>query len=122
MTEGLGGRGADLEIVRSVSGNLNVFTEKFLRNERLYWVENALFCAEIFLMMGNYSKKQNCLCIPWVWICSMQNKHNICRNFQYSLLFNLVNFSKPQKLSAKPNCFWELGSRVPPLFPALVEV
>ena len=38
------------------------------------------------------------------------------------MLFNFVNVSKPQKLSAKPNCFWELGSRVPPLFPALVVV
>ena len=31
----------DLEIVRSVSGNLNVFTEKFLRKEGIYWVKNA---------------------------------------------------------------------------------
>ena len=52
-------------------------------------------------------------------ICSMQKKDNLCRNFQNILLFNLFNVSKPQKLSAKPNCFWELGSRVPPLFPAL---
>ena len=50
---------SDLEIVRSVSGNLNVFTEKFLRNEVFYWAKNALFCAEIVLMMGNYAKKQN---------------------------------------------------------------
>ena len=35
------------------------------------------------------------------------------------LLFNSVNTSKSKKLSAKPNSFWELGSRVPPLFPAL---
>ena len=33
--------GADLEIVRSVSGNLDVFTEKFLRKEGIYWVKNA---------------------------------------------------------------------------------
>ena len=37
------------------------------------------------------------------------------------LLFNSVNTSKSKKLSAKPNSFWELGSRVPPLFPALSE-
>ena len=37
------------------------------------------------------------------------------------LLFNFVNTSKPKKLSAKPNSFWELGSRVPPLFPALMQ-
>ena len=36
------------------------------------------------------------------------------------LLFNSVNTSKSKKLSGKPNSFWELGSRVPPLFPALV--
>ena len=34
-------------------------------------------------------------------------------------LFNSVNTSKSKKLSATPNSFWELGSRVPPLFPAL---
>ena len=32
---------ADLEIVQSVSGNLNVFTEKCLRKEGIYWVKNA---------------------------------------------------------------------------------
>ena len=31
----------DLEIVQSVSGNSNVFTEKFLRKERIYWVKNT---------------------------------------------------------------------------------
>ena len=31
----------DLEIVLSVSGNFNVFTEKFLRKERIYWVKNT---------------------------------------------------------------------------------
>ena len=35
------------------------------------------------------------------------------------LQFNFVNIWKPQKLSAKPNCFLELGSPVPPLFAAL---
>ena len=37
----------DLEIVRSVSGNLNVFTEKFLQNGGLYLDKNASFFAEI---------------------------------------------------------------------------
>ena len=55
-----------------------------------------------------------------ILICSLQKKHNSCINFKNILLFNFVNLSKPQKVSAKPNCFWELGSRVPPLFPALV--
>ena len=31
----------DLEIVLSVSGNFNVFTEKFLQKERKYWVKNT---------------------------------------------------------------------------------
>ena len=35
---------------------------------------------------------------------------NFCRNLQNILLFNFVNTSKPQKLSARPNYFWELGS------------
>ena len=49
---------SDLEIVRSVSGNLNVFTEKFLPKEGIYWVENTQLCTEMFLMMGICSKKQ----------------------------------------------------------------
>ena len=27
------------------------------------------------------------------------------------LLFTFVNISKPQKLSARPNCFWELSQK-----------
>ena len=50
----------DLEIVRSVSGNLNVFTEKFLRKEGIYWVKNAWLCAEMILTIGICSKKQSC--------------------------------------------------------------
>ena len=49
-----------LEIVQSLSGNLSVFTEKFLQKVGIYWVKNALLCAEMFLMMGIYSKKQSC--------------------------------------------------------------
>ena len=43
----------DLEIVRSVSGNLNVFTEKFLQNERLYPVKKYVILCKNFLMMGH---------------------------------------------------------------------
>ena len=64
---------ADLKIVQSVSGNLNVFTEKFLQNGRLYWDKNASFCAETFQMMGNRSKKQNNLCIPAQKIVAVRN-------------------------------------------------
>ena len=42
----------DLEIVRSVSGNLNISAEKSLQNKELYCVKNAILYAEIFLMMG----------------------------------------------------------------------
>ena len=58
------------------------------------------------------------------WVCH-KNWYNLCKtnnfgsNFRNFLLFNSVNISKSKKLSAKPNSFWELGSRVPPLFPAL---
>ena len=38
---GRGGGTPDLEIVLSVSGNFNVFTEKFLQKERIYWVKNT---------------------------------------------------------------------------------
>ena len=44
---GRGAEDSDLEIVRNVSGNLNVFTEKFLQNGGLYLDKNASFCAEI---------------------------------------------------------------------------
>ena len=60
------------------------------------------------------------------WVCH-KNCYNLCKtnnfgsNFRNFLLFNSVNISKSKKLSAKPNSFWELGSRVPPLFPALVR-
>ena len=47
-------------------------------------------------------------------------KNNYTKNFRNILLFNLVDTSKPKKLSARSNPFWELGSRVPPLFPALL--
>ena len=45
-----GGRelGADLEIVRSVSGNLNVFTEKFVQNEDLYLGKTHHFAQKFF--------------------------------------------------------------------------
>ena len=33
--------------------------------------------------------------------------------------FYFVNISEPQKLSARPYCFWELGSQISPLFAAL---
>ena len=37
----MGGTGPNLEIVRSVSGNFNVFTEKFLQKERKYLFKNV---------------------------------------------------------------------------------
>ena len=52
----------------------------------------------------------------------MCKKHSFSRYLKNILLFNFVNIPNPQKLSAKSICFWELGSRVPPQFPALVVV
>ena len=48
-------------------------------------------------------------------------KQIIWQKFQKILLFNFVTTTKPKKNSVRPNSFWELCSRVPPLFPALLK-
>jgi len=60
------------------------------------------------------------------WVChkygyGLGKINDFDRYFRNILRFNFINISKPKKLSARPNSFWELGSRVPPLFPALVK-
>ena len=49
-------------------------------------------------------------------------KQLIFKKFQNHFAVSLVNILKPQKLSARPNCFWKLSSRVSPLFAALTLV
>ena len=42
---------------------LEFFNKQFLQKEGIYWVKNAGYYADMFLMMGICSKKQSCYCI-----------------------------------------------------------
>ena len=71
-------------------------------------------------IVNEYQQKKSWVCYKhWYVLCRTTI---FCRNFRNILLFGFVNIWKPQKLSARPNCFWELGSRVPPLVAALLEM
>ena len=47
-------------------------------------------------------------------------KHFSAKNVETFCRLTSWIFQSHQKISSKPNCFWELGSRVPPLFPTLI--
>ena len=89
----------DLEIVKSVSGNQNVFAENFLRKED--WVKNAWLCTEMFLMIGICSKKQSCLCIPAEKIMGMLQKliYVLCKtnNSQKNFVVQFCKYLKTKK-------------------------
>ena len=50
---------------------------------------------------------------------SCHKNKQIWQKFQKYFAVQLCKYLKAKKLSARPNSFWELGSQVPPLFPAL---
>ena len=114
------GHSTDQEIVWSVFGNLSSLPKNYCKMRHLICTQIHYFPESVVdyrWFLAETKESLNCSFISvflpdifhksWNFLCK---KMKILLNV---LSFFLVTFSKSQKLSAKPNCFWEPGSRVP---------
>ena len=103
--------GPDLEIVRSVSGNINVFTEKFLQKEYIVGKKRVIMRRKVSDDVNMFEETK-------LFMYSSRGNHgyvtktnNYTRNLRNILLFNLVDTSKPKKTFCEIKSF--LGTRFP---------
>ena len=100
----------DLEIVQSVSGNLNVFTEKILRNGGLYGDRNSSFCVlddgEIINEFQQRKSLHSEIGHKYWYVLHKKKFTEISKLFcclTFWISRSYKNFLQSQK------CFWKLG-------------
>ena len=88
----------------------------------ILFVLKFIIFLKVLLIIGDFWQKQKKVSIVhlFLFFCRIYfiKAEIFCAKKKIKILLNvlsfiLVTFSKSQKLSAKPNCFWEPGSRVP---------